>query len=314
MPFEPLTAISSIDGRYRNLLEKFAERFSEFALIRARIKVESEYLLALSEEKELGIRKLTTKEQEVLKNLSHISIEDARIVKAIEKDGYEGIPATNHDVKAVEYFIKRKLAETSLADISEFVHFAITSEDTDNIAYALLLGDVLDLELIPAIEDVRKNLAELAEKYAATPMLSRTHGQPASPTTFGKEMRVFESRIARQLEQLKNRGILVKFGGATGNYNAHVVSASSVDWQKFSERFVQRFNTKSGIKLELNEATTQIEPHDTYAELFDNLRRINTILIGFSQDIWRYISDGWITQKPKAGEIGSFNAAQSQSY
>ena len=305
MPFEPLTAISSIDGRYRNLLEKFAERFSEFALIRARIKVESEYLLALSEEKELGIRKLTTKEQEVLKNLSHISIEDARIVKAIEKDGYEGIPATNHDVKAVEYFIKRKLAETSLADISEFVHFAITSEDTDNIAYALLLGDVLDLELIPAIEDVRKNLAELAEKYAATPMLSRTHGQPASPTTFGKEMRVFESRIARQLEQLKNRGILVKFGGATGNYNAHVVSASSVDWQKFSERFVQRFNTKSGIKLELNEATTQIEPHDTYAELFDNLRRINTILIGFSQDIWRYISDGWITQKPKAGEIGS---------
>ena len=305
MPFEPLTAISSIDGRYRNFLEQFAERFSEFALIRARIKVESEYLLALSEEKELGIRKLTGEEKKLLQEIWRVSIEEARIVKAIEKDGYEGIPSTNHDVKAVEYFIKKKLAETSLADISEFVHFALTSEDTDNIAYALLLGDVLDLELIPAIEDVRKNLAELAEKYAATPMLSRTHGQPASPTTFGKEMRVFESRIARQLEQLKNRGILVKFGGATGNYNAHVVSASSVDWQKFSERFVQRFNTKSGIKLELNEATTQIEPHDTYAELFDNLRRINTILIGFSQDIWRYISDGWITQKPKAGEIGS---------
>src|SRR3989344_1850543 len=305
MPFEPLTAISSIDGRYRNLLEKFAERFSEFALIRARIKVESEYLLALSEEKELGIRKLTAEEKKLLSDLWRISIEDARIVKAIEKDGYEGIPATNHDVKAVEYFIKRKLAETSLADISEFVHFAITSEDTDNIAYALLLGDVLDLELIPAIEDVRKNLAELAEKYAATPMLARTHGQPASPTTFGKEMRVFESRIARQLEQLKTRSILVKFGGATGNYNAHLVSTPNVDWQKFSEKFVQRFNARSEIKLELNTATTQIEPHDTYEDLFDNIRRINTILIGFSQDTWRYISDGWITQKPKAGEVGS---------
>src|SRR3989338_3347195 len=277
MPFEPLTAISSIDGRYRNFLEQFAERFSEFALIRARIKVESEYLLALSEEKELGIRKLTTKEHEVLKNLSHISIEDARIVKAIEKDGYEGIPATNHDVKAVEYFIKRKLAETSLADISEFVHFAITSEDTDNIAYALLLGDVLDLELIPAIEDVRKNLAELAEKYAATPMLSRTHGQPASPTTFGKEMGVFEARITRQMEQLRERTVLVKFGGATGNFNAHVVAVPDIDWQEFAQKFIDELNKGHKIKIELNTVTTQIEPHDTYAELFDNLRRINTI-------------------------------------
>src|SRR3989344_9556342 len=305
MPFEPLTAISSIDGRYRNLLEKFAERFSEFALIRARIKVESEYLLALSEEKELGIRKLTGEEKKLLQEIWRVSIEEARIVKAIEKDGYDGIPATNHDVKAVEYFIKRKLAETSLVDISEFVHFAITSEDTDNIAYALLLGDVLDVELIPAIEDVRKNLADLSEKYGATPMLARTHGQPASPTTFGKEMRVFESRISRQLEQLKKTHILVKFSGATGNYNAHTVSVPDVDWQIFSEKFVQQFNTKSEIKLELNNAITQIEPHDTYAELFDNLRRVNTVLIGFSQDMWRYVSDGWITQKVKGGEVGS---------
>lgn len=316
MKFEPLSAITPIDGRYRAVSEPLSEYFSEFALIRARIRVECEYLLALSEEKELGIRKLTVEEKKLLQDIWRISIEDARIVKAIEKDGYEGIPATNHDVKAVEYFIKRTLAETSLVDISEFVHFAITSEDTDNIAYALLLGDVLDGELIPAIEDVRKNLADLAEKYGATPMLARTHGQPASATSFGKEMRVFESRIARQLEQLKTRGILVKFGGATGNYNAHLVSAPNVDWQKFSEGFVQRFNllrsdlkksprSDLGIRLELNAATTQIEPHDTYAELFDNLRRVNTILIGFSQDVWRYISDGWITQKPKAGEVGS---------
>src|SRR3989338_1502488 len=186
MPFEPLTAINSVDGRYRNFLEQFAERFSEFALIRARIKVESEYLLALSEEKELGIRKLTGEEKKLLQEIWRISIEGARIVKAIEKDGYEGIPATNHDVKAVEYFVKKKLAGTSLADVSEFVHFAITSEDTDNIAYALLLSDVLDGELIPAVEDLRKHLADLAEKYASAPMLSRTHGQPASPTTFGK--------------------------------------------------------------------------------------------------------------------------------
>lgn len=316
MPFEPLTAISSIDGRYRNLLEQFAERFSEFALIRARIRVECEYLLALSEEKELGIRKLTKDEQEILRGLFHISIEDARIVKAIEKDGYEGIPATNHDVKAVEYFIKKKLAKTSLADVSEYVHFALTSEDVNNVAYALLLADVLDMEIIPAIDSVRNNLYELAQKYAATAMLARTHGQPASPTTFGKEMRVFEARIARQLGKLKSNSILVKFSGATGNYNAHVVSAPNVDWQKFSERFVQKFNLRSdlknesprsdlGIRLQLNEATTQIEPHDTYVEVFDTVRLINTILIGFSQDIWRYISDGWITQKPKAGEIGS---------
>lgn len=305
MPFEPLTAISSVDGRYRNLLERCAEHFSEFALIRARIRVECEYLLALTEEKELGIRKLSAQEQTTLRDLWRISIEDARIVKAIEKEGYEGIPATNHDVKAIEYFIKQKLAETSLVDISEFVHFALTSEDVDNIAYALLLGDVLDIELIPAIENIRENLAGLAQKYAATPMLARTHGQPASPTTFGKEMRVFESRISRQLEQLKTRSILVKFSGATGNYNAHIASAPNVNWRKFSEKFVQRFNTKPKIRLELNTATTQIEPHDTYAEMFDNLRRVNTILIGFSQDMWRYISDGWIIQKVKSGEVGS---------
>ncbi|MDO8552779.1 MAG: adenylosuccinate lyase [bacterium] len=316
-----LTAISSVDGRYRDLLEQFGERFSEFALIRARIRVECEYLLALSEEKELGIRKLSAEEKEILVGLFRISIEDARIVKAIEKDGYEGIPATNHDVKAVEYFIKKKLAKTSLADVSEYVHFALTSEDVNNFAYALLLADVLDMEIIPAIDAVRSNLNDMSSKYAATPMLARTHGQPASPTTFGKEMRVFESRIARQLQKLKSSSILVKFAGATGNYNAHVVSAPKVDWQIFSEKFIERFNAsgpqgatlgnskgrtlKAGIRLELNKATTQIEPHDTYVELFDTVRLINTILTGFSQDMWRYISDGWITQKPKAGEIGS---------
>ena len=215
MKFEPLSAITPIDGRYRAVSEPLSEYFSELRVIRARIRVECEYLLALSEEKELGIRKLTVEEKKLLQDIWRISIEDARIVKAIEKDGYEGIPATNHDVKAVEYFIKRTLAETSLVDISEFVHFAITSEDTDNIAYALLLGDVLDGELIPAIEDVRKNLADLAEKYGATPMLARTHGQPASATSFAKRC-AYSNRVLRASEQLKTRGILVKFGGATG--------------------------------------------------------------------------------------------------
>ena len=148
-------------------------------------------------------------------------------------------------------------------------------------------------------------MEKLSNEHAKTPMLARTHGQPASPTTFGKEMRVFEARLARQLEQLKERSILVKFAGATGNYNAHVVTVPDVDWQEFAKKFIEGLNAGYQIKIELNTVTTQIEPHDTYAEFFDNLRRVNTILIGFSQDMWRYISDGWITQKPKAGEIGS---------
>ncbi|OGG76938.1 adenylosuccinate lyase [Candidatus Kaiserbacteria bacterium RIFCSPLOWO2_01_FULL_54_24] len=306
MPFEPLTSISSIDGRYRDAASALTEYFSEFSLIRARVLVECEYLIALSETPNVGIRTLTADEKKTLRKLAEISLEDARVVKQIEKEGYEGIPATNHDVKAVEYFLKRKLSKTSFVDVSEWVHFALTSEDTDNIAYALLLRGALEEVIVPALEDVRAHLEKMAKEQAGTAMLARTHGQSASPTTFGKEMRVFESRVARQLEQLTSRSILVKCGGATGNWSAHVAGAPDVDWMDFSETFVGRFNDKKQtVKLELNPATTQIEPHDTYAELFDNLRREGTILIDLSQDIWRYISDGWLTQKAKAGEVGS---------
>jgi len=306
MQFDPLTAISSIDGRYRDSASKLAEYFSEFALIRARVRVECEYLIALSDTKGIGIRKLTEAEKKTVRAVADISEEDARIVKKIEREGFEEIPATNHDVKAVEYFLKKKLAGTSLADVLEWVHFATTSEDTDNIAYALLLrGAILDL-LENALDPIRDTLDQYAKTHAGAPMLARTHGQSASPTTFGKEMRVFYARLARQLDELAKRPILVKFAGATGNWSAHSVSVADVDWIGFSEKFVASFNAKDvPIKLELNAFTTQIEPHDTYAEMFDNMKRINVVLTDFSQDMWRYISDGWLGQKAKAGEVGS---------
>lgn len=301
-----LTAISPVDGRYRDAAAALAEYFSEFALIRARVRVECEYLAALSETDGVGMRELTADEKKTLANLADISLEDAQLVKKIEREGYEGIPATNHDVKAVEYFLKKKLAGTSLVDVSEWVHFATTSEDTDNIAYALLLRGALEKVLSPAFCELREALQKMIKEHAETPMLARTHGQSASPTTFGKEMKVFDMRLGRQLEQISERPILVKFGGATGAWSAHTAALPDVDWMKFSEEFVHRFNDKKqSIKLELNPYTTQIEPHDTYAEMFDNLRRANTILVDFSHDIWRYISDGWLVQKAKKGEVGS---------
>lgn len=311
MPFDPLTSISSIDGRYRDAAKELAEYFSEFALIRARVLVECEYLIALSETPNVGLRNLTAEEKKLLKKIADISIEDAQMVKKMEKEGHNGIPATNHDMKAVEYFLKHKLAKTSLVDISEWIHFATTSEDTDNVAYALLLGNALEGGILPALKEVEVTLDTFAQTHAAIPMLARTHGQPASPTTFGKEMRVFHARISRQLEGLAKHSILVKFSGATGNWSAHVAGAPDVDWIEFSKKFVLRSDLKKsprsdlGIRLELNSATTQIEPHDTYAELFDNMRRINTILIDLSQDLWRYISDGWLVQKAETGEVGS---------
>ena len=308
-----LTAISSIDGRYRESAKELAEYFSEFALIRARVRVECVYLLALSETANVGIRSFTAEEKKNLEKIADISLEDAQLVKKIEREGHNGTPATNHDVKAVEYFLKQKLAQTSLVDVSEWVHFATTSEDTDNVAYALLLRGALEHLTSEEIDPVMDMLNEWIKNHASTVMLARTHGQPASPTTFGKEIRVFHERLARQIKELLARSILVKFGGATGNWSAHTAAAPDVDWIAFSEKFVERFNLpgpqagdkKQSIKLELNSVTTQIEPHDTYAEMFDNLRRANTIIIDLSQDVWRYISDGWLTQKQKAGEVGS---------
>ena len=304
MPLEPLTAVSSVDGRYRAIGAELTEHFSEFGLIRARLLVETEYLIALSEVG-VGMRALTAEEKTILQQLPHISTEDAQIVKKIEREGYEGTPATNHDVKAIEYFIKKKLAGGSLKDIAEWVHFGLTSEDVNSIAYGVMLRGALQAVIAPALDDVAGALLTLAKEHAATPMLARTHGQSATPTTFGKEMRVFESRLARQLEQLRSRTVLVKFGGATGNFNAHAAALPDVDWRAFAQKLVARLNVGYKISIELNPVTTQIEPHDTYAELFDNLRRVNTILIDLSQDMWRYISDGWVTQKSKEGEIGS---------
>jgi adenylosuccinate lyase len=298
MQFEPLTAVSSIDGRYRNTSAELAGYFSEYGLIKKRVFVECEYLIALSEDARTGMRKLTAAEKKLLREIPELSVDDAKQVKEIEKE-------TNHDVKAVEYYIKKRLAGTSLQDVAEWTHFALTSEDINSVAYGLMLREALQAVVAPALEDIRKVLDAAAREHAAHPMLARTHGQSASPTTFGKEMRVFEVRLARQLSQLRERSILVKFAGATGSFNAHTIALPDVDWRAFAQKFIESLNEGSELRIELNPTTTQIEPHDTLAELSDNMRRINVILTDLSQDIWRYISDGWLTQKPKEGEVGS---------
>lgn len=311
MPFEPLTAVSSVDGRYRRVSEPLAEYFSEFALIKRRVRVECEYLVALSETPGVGMRTLSKSETSLVLAIAEITLDDARTVKKIEQEGHQGIPATNHDVKAVEYFVKEKMRGTSLADVVEWVHFALTSEDVNSVAYALQLRDYFEYcYLRGPLLKIHDALVVLSEEEADTAMLARTHGQSATPTTFGKEMRVFLNRLQRQVDTFKNTSVLVKWGGPSANYNAQMVAAPEVDWLLFARAYIERFNAegvgkKHFMRLDLNEVTTQIEPHDTYAEYFDYMRRNNTILIDFSQDMWRYISDGWVKQKPKDGEVGS---------
>lgn len=301
-----LEAISPIDGRYRRYTEPLAEIFSEKGLIKYRVRVESEYLRALSEHQKIGTRKFTGEENgRIIKLYELFSTEDAEIVKAIETKGFGDIKATNHDVKAIEYFMKHKLKGTSLEDSLEWIHFALTSEDVNNLAYGLMLSNATGEVLLPAAERLYNSICAFAGQYKDVPMLARTHGQPASPTTFGKEFKVFATRLRRQLHQLAHYEILVKLNGATGNYNAHQAAYSDVNWQMFTKDFVEGFNSDRQLKLKPNYITTQIEPHDTYAELFQNISRLNTILIGFDQDMWRYISDDWITQKPVEGEVGS---------
>ena len=302
---DKLEAISPIDGRYRKYTEPLAEIFSERGLIKYRVKVEGEYLLFLSKHSQIETRKFSDEEINLVRRLYDVSTEDAGIVKAIEVKGKGIIKPTNHDVKAVEYFMKDKLKGTSLEDSLEWIHFALTSEDVNNLAYGLMLSDGVGEVVLPTSQELYDTIEALAQRYKDIPMLARTHGQPASPTTFGKEFKVFSSRMKRQLDQLANSEILVKLNGATGNYNAHRVAYPEVDWIEFTRNFVEEFNDMRRIKLKPNLLTTQIEPHDTYAEFFDNLRRLNTILMGFDQDMWRYISDDWITQKQIEGEIGS---------
>ncbi len=299
----PLNSISPIDGRYEKYTTQLAPYFSEAGFMRYRVAVEGEYLIALSE-LDIKLRKITAEEKKIIRSLYDLTEADAQMISDIEIKGYKSIKATDHDTKAVEYFIKERLTETSLKDVLEWIHFGLTSEDTINIAYALMISDSLDKVFVPKINDVLTELESFAKKYKDLPMLARTHGQSASPTTFGKEISVFTVRLKRRLESLASIKIQAKLNGATGNYNAHVVAFPEADWIKFSEKFIESFNKDRSQKLEVNLITTQIECHDSYVAVFDTIRGINTILLDLNQDIWRYISDDWIVQKP-IGDVGS---------
>lgn len=294
-----MQAITSLDGRYCEKTRSLSPYFSEQALMQYRVMMECQYLIALSISGKTGLKKFSQNEIKILENLYN-KFNDSSY-KKIKK--FEA--TTNHDVKAVEYFIKEELKKTSLKDSIEWVHFALTSEDTNNIAYALILSRSLEKVMIPEINKIISELNTLAKKYKDLPMLARTHGQPASPTTFGKEMKVFVARLEKQIHDLKNIKIQAKLNGATGNWNAHLAAYPNVNWQDFSKKFIEDFNKECSQKLVANLITTQIESHDSYVEIFDSLRKINTILLDFNQDMWRYISDNWVTQKTKAGEVGS---------
>lgn len=290
-------AINPLDGRYFNKTRALAMYFSEEALMKYRVKVEAEYLIALSKNK--IFRKFSQNEKKIIKNLYEKFDEISyKKIKEIEA-------TTNHDVKAVEYFIKKELSKTSIKNSIEWVHFALTSEDTNNLAYGLILSESIANVLMPKLKEINNELKLLAKRYKNLPMLARTHGQPASPTTFGKEINVFASRLKRGLDHLLGQKIMVKINGASGNYNAHIVAFPKIDWLKFSKNFITNLNKNLIFKLELNSFTTQIEPHDSYIELFDRFKRMNNMLIDLNQDMWRYISDNWITQKTKEGEVGS---------
>ncbi|MEK9182819.1 MAG: adenylosuccinate lyase [Patescibacteria group bacterium] len=294
----PLNSISPIDGRYEKTTYVLSPFFSEKALMRYRVIVEGEYLIALSLSRKTALRKFSGVEIKKIRNLYELSLTDFEKIKNIEK-------TTNHDVKAVEYFLKEKLSKTSIRNSTEWIHFGLTSYDVNTPARGMMLSDALEQIIIPKINKVEGSIELFSKKYKDLPMLSRTHGQPASPTTFGKEMKVFATRLKKQSDILKNLKISVKFSGATGNFNAYVAAYPKIDWIKFAENFIGGLNKNRKIKLELNLLTTQIDSHDREAEIFDCLSRINTILIGFNQDIWRYISDEWIVQKSISGEIGS---------
>lgn len=305
-----INAVSPLDGRYSGKISALGRGFGEAALARYRALVECRYLQKLCATPGVKVRKLKASEKALLEKLPVLSDSDVLEIIAIEETGSGSIPPTRHDVKAVEYFLKEKLSRTSLRDITEFVHFALTSEDVNNIAYALMLRDCLAAEIIPALEEILAALDALALKHAAAPLLARTHGQPAVPTTFGKEFRIFHARLRRQAAQLKASRICAKLNGASGNYNAHAAAFPGADWERFSMEFIESFNSAGGPSLECNPFTNQIEPHDSYAELFDNLRRANTILTAFCQDMWRYISAGLVKQKAVAGEVGSSTMPQ----
>ncbi len=294
LPLSALTALSPVDGRYGDKAAALREHFSEFGLIRARVIVEIRWLQRLAEL--TGVTEVPPLSAEATAFLEamirNFSLEDAQRIKEIER-------TTNHDVKAVEYFIKERIeGQPELHAISEFVHFACTSEDINNLSHGVMLSDGLKA-LLPSMQKVADEIARLAQEHAELPMLSRTHGQTASPTTLGKEMANVAYRLRRQLRQIESVEILGKINGAVGNYNAHLATYPEVDWEANARTFVE------GLGLTFNPYTTQIEPHDYIAELFDAVCRFNTILIDFDRDVWGYISLGYFKQKTVAGEIGS---------
>ncbi len=294
MEQSPLSAISPIDGRYRNKTEELADFFSEYALFKYRVKVEIEYFIALCDLPLPGLEDFKTANFETLRNIYRdFTPSDAEAIKEIEK-------TTNHDVKAVEYFIKDCFSEFQLDDFKEFIHFGLTSQDINNTAVPLSLKDAHLVVLLPLLEKMVNKINLVAYKWKDIPMLARTHGQPASPTRLGKELFVFTERLENQLELLKTIPFSGKFGGATGNMNAHVVAYPDVDWESFAAKFLNK-----SLKLHRQKTTTQIEHYDYLAAYFHNLIRINTILIDLNRDIWTYISMDYFKQKIKEGEIGS---------
>ncbi|MGE0016576.1 MAG: adenylosuccinate lyase [Bacteroides sp.] len=295
MKLDLLTAISPIDGRYRGKAEALADFFSEYALIKYRVQVEVEYFIALCE---LPLPQLKGIDPVVFDSLRSIyldfSEQDAQRIKDIES-------VTNHDVKAVEYFIKEKFDQLGgLEAYKEFIHFGLTSQDINNTSIPLSIKESLEQIYFPLVEELIAQLKTYAEEWAAIPMLAKTHGQPASPTRLGKEIMVFVYRLERQLNTLKACSITAKFGGATGNYNAHCVAYPSYDWKAFGNKFVAE-----KLGLEREEYTTQISNYDNLAAVFDAMKRMNTIMIDMNRDFWQYISMEYFKQKIKAGEVGS---------
>ncbi|UKK50485.1 adenylosuccinate lyase [Prevotella sp. E13-17] len=295
MEFNMLTAISPIDGRYRGKTEPLSEYFSEYALIRYRIRVEIEYFIALCELPLPGLQDFDHSLFETLRNIyRQFTPSEAQRVKEIES-------VTNHDVKAVEYFIKEKLDTIgNLDQYKEFIHFGLTSQDINNTSVPLSIKEALEQVYYPLLEELIEQLHDYAEEWKTVPMLAKTHGQPASPTRLGKEVMVYVYRLEEQLRSLKETPITAKFGGATGNYNAHHVAYPQYDWREFGNRFVSE-----KLGLEREQYTTQISNYDWLAAIFDAMRRINTIIIDLDRDFWMYISMEYFKQKIKAGEVGS---------
>ena len=294
MNLSTLTAISPIDGRYRGKTESLDAYFSEFALIRYRVKVEVEYFIALCE---LPLPQLSSVPASVFGDLRAIyenfTLDNAQRINDIDS-------VTNHDVKAVEYFLKERFDELNLAEYKEFIHFGLTSQDINNTSVPMSVKDALNDVILPMLQEVIDKLNAFAEEWKELPMLAKTHGQPASPTRLGKEVKVFAYRLEQQMEQLKAVPVSGKFGGATGNFNAHLIAFPEVNWLEFAEKFL-----KNGLGIERERWTTQISNYDNFGAMFDALKRVNTIIIDLDRDIWQYISMNYFKQKIKAGEVGS---------